>query len=163
MSLAVAPAQGKIQSAGMGQIVLGVAGDQLQAVLGSCVGVVIYSLKHHVAALAHVVLPESRGTTSLPGKFADTAIPQMLQRLREAEPRATRFMAKLTGGAAMFATTGPLQIGEENIRAVIEHLRRADVSIAAQQTGGAKGRRILVDCATASISIESAGEPSVTI
>ncbi len=33
--------------------------------------------------MAHIVLPESAGRDGAPGKFADTAVPHMLELLRE--------------------------------------------------------------------------------
>ena len=45
--------------------------------LGSCIGLVLIEDRGPVAAMAHVVLPESNGTVVVPGKFADTAVPQL--------------------------------------------------------------------------------------
>ena len=52
--------------------------------LGSCVGICAYDALAGVAGLAHVVLPSSAaaaGSTS-PGKFADTAVPLLLEIMR---------------------------------------------------------------------------------
>ena len=67
------------QSVGMGQIKLGKGAVQLTAVLGSCVGVCLYHGRTGLGAMAHVVLPEATGDSAAPGKFADRAIPQMLE------------------------------------------------------------------------------------
>ena len=48
--------------------------------LGSCIGIALLDRASLVAGLAHVVLPESRpGGT--PGKFADTAVPELVRRV----------------------------------------------------------------------------------
>ncbi len=46
--------------------------------LGSCVGVILHDRVARLGGLAHIVLPDSRGSTDHPGKFADTAIPAMI-------------------------------------------------------------------------------------
>jgi len=45
---------------------------------GSCVGLALYHPRLKTGALAHIVLPTASGRGALPGKFADTALPQLL-------------------------------------------------------------------------------------
>ncbi len=51
--------------------------------LGSCVGVALYDSFAKVAGLAHILLPDSAlfKTPSNPAKFADTAIPLLLEQM----------------------------------------------------------------------------------
>ncbi len=44
--------------------------------------------------------------------------------------------AKLAGGANMFGSSGPLQIGDANVEAVAQALRTAGIRITAQDVGG---------------------------
>ncbi|MBL8826711.1 MAG: chemotaxis protein CheD [Planctomycetaceae bacterium] len=157
MSTALA---GSTISVGMSQAALGRPGDTLTTVLGSCLGVFMYCTRWRVSALAHVVLPSSRGHVPNAAKYADTAIPLLIQMMRREEPQAQRFAAKIMGGANMFNTTGPLQIGDENVRAVLEQLKQHDVTLIAQCVGGNKGRRVKIDCQTSQVLVERAGEPA---
>jgi chemotaxis protein CheD len=148
---------------GMGQIAVLTGDERASAVLGSCVGVAIYDEKKKLGALAHIVLPTSAGRPGTPGKFVDTAIVWMINELRSrgADPR--KLTCKLTGGATMFATNGPFQIGQQNIDATRQTLAAANVRIVAEHLGGAKGRRITFECDAFKVVVESAGEPSVTL
>jgi chemotaxis protein CheD len=147
----------------MGQIAVLTGDERASAVLGSCVGVAIYDEKKKLGALAHIVLPTSAGRPGTPGKFVDTAIVWMLNELRSrgADPR--KLACKLSGGATMFATNGPFQIGQQNIDAARQALAAANVRIVAEHLGGAKGRRITFECDAFKVVVESAGEPSVTL
>ncbi len=143
---------------GMGQVALAHCPDTLTTVLGSCIGVLIYHPRHRVGALAHVVLPESAGRgDGHPGKFADTAIPYMIQRLCDEGVLKHGLIAKLSGGSDMFGTSGPMQIGHRNLEAVTEALRQAGIRIAGQHVGGRKGRRATFDSANGELTIEIAG------
>jgi len=143
---------------GMGQIVFGQAPDRLASILGSCVGVSLFHPRTRHAALAHVVLPDSQGRPqTAPGKFADTAIPQMLKLLGQAGVPSNGLVVKLAGGANMFGHNGPLQIGAANVDAVAKALAEAGIRAVAQDVGGQQGRRISLDCTTGDIVIEIGG------
>lgn len=150
-------------AAGMGQIALGAAPARLTAVLGSCVGVSLFDPRSRKAALAHVVLPQSSGAAETPGKFADTAIPEMLRLLAEVGVHGHTLVAKLAGGSHMFGKTGPLQIGENNIRAIHALLETHRIRVAAEHTGGNKGRKVVFDCDTGLYHVEVLGSTAVAL
>ncbi|NQT39588.1 MAG: chemotaxis protein CheD [Planctomycetes bacterium] len=145
---------------GMGGIAVARDPARLSSVLGSCVGVALYHARHRVGALAHVVLPESSGFTAAPGKFADTAIADMLRQLRQLGAGTTGLVAKIAGGASMFATSGPLQIGSNNVQKVTELLQAEGIRIAGRCVGGVKGRRVTLDCSNGNFLVEIAGAAS---
>jgi chemotaxis protein CheD len=152
-----------VQNAGMGQAVVGRGGDALVAVLGSCIGVALHHPRHRVGALAHVVLPDSANRTGPPAKFADTAVPYLLQLLKNEGLATAGLIVKLAGGASMFASSGPMQIGAANLEAVAAALEKAGLRVAAQDVGGPKGRRITLDCQTGELAIEVAGMHTATL
>jgi len=139
-------------------------GECLRTLLGSCLGVALYDRRLKLGGLAHVVLPYSPGQVELPGKYADTAIPELLrqmQLLSRGEP--VHPVAKLAGGANMFNSSGPLgTIGEQNLTAVERQLEERRIPVVARHVGGEQGRRMLLDSATGLVTVEIAGlEPTV--
>jgi chemotaxis protein CheD len=137
-------------SVGMGQILVARPPDSLTSVLGSCIGVAMHHSRTKLGILAHVVLPDSAGREGSLGKYADTAIAEMLRIFNHEGIAANTIVARLTGGANMFGSSnGPLQIGEQNI--VGQHL------------GGNKGRRITFNCETGAVTIEIVGSHTETI
>ena len=150
---------------GMGQILLGEAPSVLVSVLGSCVGVALYDPVRRCGALAHIVLPRAEGRTAAPGKFADTAVPAAIEQLEAAGASRRRLQAQLAGGAAMFASNGPLHIGEANLNAVVAALAEAGIPVVGRHVGGRQGRRIrfATDTGAATVQVAGATHPSVTL
>lgn len=116
--------------------------------LGSCVGVCLYDPIHHIAGLAHVMLPSSdlakQGQMNV-AKYADTAIPALIKLLQERGGRVSNFQAKLAGGAQMFvfkSTSDVMRIGSRNVEACKLQLHAYRIPIIAEDTGGNCGRTI---------------------
>jgi len=130
--------------------------DDLQAVaLGSCVAMVIYDPVIKLAGMAHIALPDYRGlpkrikveTFNLPGRYADTALPEMLNQLNKMGGLKSRLRAKIAGGANIFGTRGillgsVLNIGERNGIRSIELLKEADIPLVGKDLGGDSARTV---------------------
>lgn len=147
-------------SVAMGQWAVAGAPVVIRTLLGSCLGVVLYDRVDKLGGVAHVVLPDSRGGTDHPGKFADTAIPALIKDLdrlagRSLRPRLT---AKLFGGASMFQTNSPnLDIGRQNQEAVERALTLAGIPVIARDLGGGAGRRLTFQTTTGVVSVKIPG------
>lgn len=113
--------------------------------LGSCIALVLADLKHRVVGVAHVVLPEGSG--SPPAKYADTVVPELIQRTLATGADRSALRAALVGGAAMFAFGGAPedQIGARNERNVRFGLAHEGVPVVAAVTGGSTGRTLRVE------------------
>ena len=147
----------------MGQLLVPASPALLTAVLGSCVGVAIYCPRLRLGALAHVVLPRSSNAPPASGKFADLAIPAMVEQLEQLGALRSSMIAKIAGGACMFGPGGPLQIGAANIEAVIHAFTAIKIPIAGQDVGGSKGRRVRFHSADGSLTVEIMGCPPKTL
>ncbi len=135
-----------VTNIGMGKIGAAQARASYRSVLGSCIGLAFYNRTLKVGAFAHIVLPESAGRPGSLGKFADTAIPEMIRLMRGFGVMPSNIVAKMAGGANMFGHGGPMQIGDFNTEAVKLGLEREGIKLAFEDTGGQKGRRVLFDC-----------------
>jgi chemotaxis protein CheD len=130
--------------------------------LGSCVAVMLYDAEACAGAMAHVLLPSkslARDATN-PAKFPETAVPLLVERLTAlgAEPR--RLIAKLAGGASMFAqlmTPGSVQMGERNVLACRAVLRQAGIPLMREAVGGGAGRSVRFFVADGRVEIRSVG------
>jgi chemotaxis protein CheD len=141
------------------------AGDMLVSLgLGSCIGLALLDRRACVAGLAHVVLPAAEGRAGAPGKFADTAVPALVDAVVELGARRTRLDAVLVGGASMFSFGGTgLDVGQRNDAAVREELARLRIPIVAAETGGSKGRTVRVDVQTGLVTSKAAGDSEVEL
>jgi chemotaxis protein CheD len=120
--------------------------------LGSCIGVALYDNKARVGGLAHVMLPQSNGTNiSNPAKFADTALPLLVSKMKDHGALTRRLTAKIAGGAQMFRLDRPtetMRIGERNTEAVMKWLESARIPVLGQATGGSWGRTVELNTET---------------
>ena len=131
--------------------------------LGSCIGLAIVDRTAGVAGLAHIVLPESNTAGDQVGRFADTAIPELIGRMREAGAVERRFETALVGGARMFDVSGALDIGARNEAAVRAALARARIPVTTAQTGGTAGRTLKIDVGEMHVTVRVAGKPAETL
>ena len=138
---------GEALMVGMAEVkVIRSSADTLIALgLGSCIGVCAYDPQARVAGLAHIVLPDSAGHEGNPGKFADTAIPLLLQEMQQQGAAQKHIRVALTGGAQLFAFSGSgprLEIGARNAAAVKSALEKWNIPIVASDVGGSTGRTV---------------------
>lgn len=148
----------------MGEMVVSVnPTDELLALgLGSCIGLAIVDRMAGVAGLAHIVLPESHPGGER-GKFADTAVPALVERMRRAGAVVRRMEAVIAGGARMFEMSGGLDIGARNDQAVRAALAKARVALRASETGGNQGRTVRISVGDGAVSVRAAGQAAVTL
>lgn len=116
--------------------------------LGSCVGVVLWDKQLHVCGMVHVMLPDSTAITqnSNKAKFADTGIEELLAKVLAMGAAKNRLVAKIAGGAQMFAVNNDvpsLRVGERNVEAVKKKLSQLGIPIAAESTGDNYGRTVI--------------------
>jgi len=148
------------ESLGIGEI--GAARDSgvLRTFVGSCVGLALLDRRRRLGALAHIMLPDSQSAGTPPGKYADTAIPEMLRLLGGlAAGGPLRLAAKLVGGAKMFAFQSGTTVGDQNVAAVERILASLDIPVLGRDCGGDRGRRITLDVASGDVRVEALGQP----
>lgn len=117
--------------------------------LGSCIGVCAYETHNRVAGMAHVVLPESLDTTSSPGKFANTAVPELVAAMIRSGAEVSRLRVALVGGAQLFSglgTSSKLDIGPRNAAAVQTICKQMRIPVIATELGGNAGRTVYLFC-----------------
>ncbi len=117
--------------------------------LGSCIGIALYDAVTKIGGLAHIMLPDSTQARSAdnPAKFANTAIPLMLDEMIKLGAVKHRVTAKIAGGAQMFTfanATDVMRVGERNAEAVHMLLKKMDIKMIADDTGGNYGRTVVL-------------------
>lgn len=132
--------------------------------LGSCVGVVLYDTTRKISGMVHVMLPDSnkiRNNENL-AKFADTGIDELIRRLVAIGAGRNSLVAKIAGGAQMFAfnsNNDMLRVGDRNVEATKEKLNSLRIPILAEDTGANYGRTIEFFPESGELIIKSVGKP----
>jgi chemotaxis protein CheD len=152
----------------MGELAVSkVPGDVLVSIgLGSCIGLALVDRARSVAGLAHVMLPESTGSPDAASrhKFADLAVPALIEKVVALGTSVSRLEAVLVGGARMFSFGGSsLDIGARNEEATLAELKKRGVKVIAKATSGTKGRTIRVHVEGGRILFKEAGGVESTL
>jgi chemotaxis protein CheD len=128
--------------------------------LGSCVAIVLFDAQAGAGGLAHVLLPSptlSRDREH-PGKFPESAVPLLVEELAKLGAARDRLRARLVGGASMFANlTSPsvAQMGERNVLASRDALKKARIPIVAEDTGSDYGRSVYLHLPSGKLAVRS--------
>ncbi|WP_127531909.1 chemotaxis protein CheD [Paenibacillus kobensis] len=129
--------------------------------LGSCVGVTLYDSVAGIAGMAHVMLPSSeiaKESSFNTAKYADSAVPALIARMEEAGASVKRMVAKMAGGAQMFAfatQSDTMRIGPRNVESCKLALSLVSIPICSEDTGANYGRTIELDSRTGILMIRS--------
>jgi chemotaxis protein CheD len=138
----------------------------LRTILGSCVGICIYDPEIKVGGLAHIMLPSGKKSTNNMKKYADTAIPILIDEMIKLGSDKGRLIVKLAGGATMFKHTENSimgEIGVNNINSVKDVFSKLEIPILSEDVGGDRGRTIDFYLETGELKIKIIGENAKSI
>lgn len=130
--------------------------------VGSCIIVLLYDKVARIGGMAHAILPHAKLLEDEEGaplfdaegrgfaKYADQAVDALLKYVESLGGERKRLIAKLVGGARMFALLegDKYGIGWRNTEAAREKLSELGIPIETEVTGGTVGRNVRFDCAT---------------
>ena len=154
---------------GMADLKLCKAPDSITTLgLGSCVGVAIRDPNTKIGGLAHVMLPDSTAIQSNANimKFADTGVKELVRIVVAAGANKARLVAKIAGGAQMFAFQNKSElttVGQRNVEAVKKVLSELKIPILAEDTGLDFGRTVVFYPETGDYVIKAVGKGEKTI
>ncbi len=145
----------------MGELQVLKGAGSLRTLLGSCVGITLHDQRNRIGGLAHIVLPLTNGQSGHPGKYADTAIPELIRLIEKEGGRIRNLAAKLAGGANMFSSTNLNPVGDQNLATVETLLKDAGIPVLGRHCGGKQGRRMAFCVETGKVTVEVVGNPSI--
>lgn len=159
----------------MGQVNIGIgewavsneASETLKTfALGSCVAVIIYDKKLMIAGMIHIALPDSAVDAErarvLPGYFADTGLPVMIEEMKKRGAVRGNVWVKLVGGASVMDPGGFFDIGKRNVLAAKRILWGSSLGPVAEDTGGTMSRTVSISVSGGETTISS-GQKQWTI
>lgn len=136
--------------------------------LGSCVGIAIRDPLTKIGGLAHIMLPDStqiRNNSNV-AKFADTGIEELVRQMISEGAVRSRLVAKIAGGAQMFAfqnNSELVRVGDRNVEATLQKLKEMRIPVLSQDTGLNYGRTVEFYPENGDFIIKSVGKQLRTI
>lgn len=138
------------------------APDTLKTTVGSCIALVLFDKRQKLFGMAHIMLPSADNTIAdSPGRYADTAIMQLLVKMRVPPAGAHRLQAKLAGGANMFAKevkSDEFKIGAKNQQAVTDILEKLKVPVLGADCGGNQAREVWIETHDVKVYVKSVAD-----
>ncbi len=145
-------------------------GDTIKThALGSCVAIVLLDPATKTVGMVHIALPESKihpeRAQKLPGYFADTAIPALIELMNKAGAATNlrKVIVKLTGGANVMDKNNTFNIGKRNILAIKKGLWSQRMGASAEDVGGTISRTVTVDMSDGKVVVTSPGRETTAI
>src|SRR5579863_2441613 len=143
------PALGERQRAYLlpGQLHVSADPCQIRTILGSCVAICLWDSHQHIGGMNHFLLPASSAGHPATTRFADVATKTLLNKLRALGCRVPHLQAKIFGGSSMFQKRDRIaaSLGAKNVAAAIELMSSAGIPVVVQETGGTRGRKIMLN------------------
>jgi chemotaxis protein CheD len=127
-----------------GDVVLGLAGDPMKTLLGSCVSVILTDPRRTVGAMCHIVhVGKPNATNTKNTAYGEVAMQDMFDRLMGIGIPPTRCQAYVYGGGnmfpQMFSTT---HVGAKNAEWVLDFLHDHGIAVVGDSLGGNGYRKV---------------------
>ncbi len=151
---------------GIAQLATCRAPEQLACLgLGSCVAVILYDPVLKFGGIVHALLPKAPVKCLVEEKYADSGTKKLIRELTTRGAVKERLLAKLVGGAQMFANLNLSisDIGKANCTEARKALKESGIRIIAEDVEGHRGRSAYFNLENGRVLVETAFSPSKTI
>ena len=161
--------QARVTIIGMADLSVCKAPDAVTTLgLGSCCGVAIRDPLTKIGGLVHIMLPDSTAAVNNSNrpKFADTGIEDLVNMIVAKGGSKSRLVAKIAGGAQMFAfqsNNESMRVGDRNVNACIAKLKEMRIPLLARDTEENYGRTVVFYPETGDYVIKAVGKPEKKI
>lgn len=122
----------------------------VSTILGSCVAVCLIDPVLKIGGINHYLLPSWNGEGLPTPRYADIAIPKLIEKMLQLGSRKRDLKAKFFGGASIHLhwasqqlSNGVLNVGERNILIGEQILGEERIPIINRDIGGSQGRKLL--------------------
>jgi chemotaxis protein CheD len=113
----------------------------LTTLLGSCVTVCLWDIRHGVGGMNHFVLPVHPQCEVSP-RYGDIAMDRLKSGLEAIGASPVSLRAKVFGGADVLPVRAGPSVGAQNLRFAMQFLNDNGIPIVAHRTGGCRGLQI---------------------
>jgi chemotaxis protein CheD len=143
----------------IGQVKIGHAGQSLNAILGSCIGLGLLYPAKGIYGLAHCLLSKSQiENNEIGGRHVDQAVRSLKSLMDISQIDLRKLQGIVVGGANMTmpADTDPKRlVGSINARFAYTSLREMGLRNIHENVGGELGRQVTIDCTSGDFTVAS--------
>ncbi len=130
--------------------------------LGSCIALILFDSKNKVSGMSHILLPKCQLNKKIeyPHKYADLSANLLLQELLNRGAIKKNIKAVIVGGSKIFELDEN-GIGINNIKAIKNELKKLEIKIIGENTGGSEGRVVIFDTKDFSVYVRLTRESNL--
>ncbi len=130
--------------------------------LGSCIALILYDIKKLIYSMSHILLPSNKSSDNnislpFPHKFADHSVKELVRELLSHGAKHEHIRAIVIGGASIFQNIFN-DISSRNIKTVKNELKALNIKIIKEDTGGTRGRTVIIDTYDNTVLIKTSSE-----
>lgn len=149
----------KVLDVHIGEVKLARHGEELRAILGSCVGIAVIWRARKLCGLAHCLLPENPVPSfSIGAKFVNQAVPSLIALLKLSKADTRQVETVVVGGGNMTGSADADSsdlVGAHNFRVALRELQSHQLRVVHSDGGGRLGRKISVDSHECTFHVET--------
>lgn len=139
----------------VGEIFVGVRATEINTILGSCIAVCLYDKVQHIGGMNHYLVPLWNENGLQSPKYGNVSIPKLIENMLNIGCDIGNLEAKLFGGGNVIEVKQEeMMIGRKNIIIAKEILQEYGIPVTAQDVGGTRGRRIMMQSDTGKVMLK---------
>ena len=118
----------------------------ITTILGSGVALCLWDSERGIGGANHVMLAEGPEDGDNTTRYANVSNPMLLQRMLGLGAEIKTLEAKIFGGSlpnVSFGANEKSHMGEQNVKAAIEFLKREGIRMVQNEVGGTRGRKLV--------------------
>lgn len=125
----------------------------LKTILGSCVALILYDKVKRVGGMAHIFLPNKKESNKHEpdSKFANTAVPALLEEVIRLGAKKQNIMAFMVGGGNIFKPirkNNQPTVAEMNVKSTKQSVENANLPLIGFDVGRDQGCKVSFDLST---------------
>lgn len=115
----------------------------IATILGSCVSLCLFDRANHFGGMNHYIYPAAKNRLAATASYGDAAILALYRSLLELGAKKNNLSAKIIGGAYLQNNSDSRLISLKNVDMCRRLVQKLNIKIAAQDTGGTEGRKVI--------------------
>lgn len=135
-----------------GYVFFSAKATMLRAVVGSCVAVCLWDKQAKCGGMNHFIKPLAADKNDATPVYGNAGIAALVKMMDDAGCARTNVVAHILGGGAPPGESSPT-LGDQNVAAAREMLKRKEIEVVAEDIGGTVGRKIAFDTGTGELAV----------
>lgn len=139
-----------------GQTYVSQSSKRVSTIVGSCVAVFLWNARLHMGGGTHFLLPQWGGEGQPSSRYGNIALEELLQHFVQLGSPLSDLHAYVYGGASVLEALRVMSggLGQKNADFALEWLKqRPQIHLRDQQTGGHKGRKVVLDILEGTVTV----------